>query len=116
MVVKILSDLRKRVENCTSVDEALEYIDESIDKAPKFTPLSVAYPKEHFYDDGFVDPSDPVLVLTKNGDYVVTRYWGNRKSKEDEKKAGKLPKYLDWVDARLWDEDIDSWMPLPVKK
>lgn len=60
-------------------------------------------PKERFYEDGCVEPSDDVLVLTKYNSYKVSRYWGNRRNKRD---------YYDWVDIKCRKDEVVAWKPI----
>ena len=62
-------------------------------------------PSEKDYDDGYVEPSDDVLVFTKYGSCKVSRYWGNRRNQRD---------YYDWVDIKLRTDEVIAWMPLPA--
>ena len=61
-------------------------------------------PKEKVCDDGYVEPSDAVLVFTKYGSCKVSRYWGNRRNKRD---------YYDWVDIDYRKKEVLAWQPLP---
>lgn len=67
-------------------------------------PCSERLPEERDYYDGYVEPSDAVLVFTKYGDCKVSRYWGNRRNQRD---------YYDWVDIKYRTNDVLAWMPLP---
>ena len=68
-------------------------------------PCSERMPEEKVYNDGFSEPSDDVLVFTKDGDCKVSRYWGNRRNKRD---------YYDWVDIKCRKDDVVAWQPLPA--
>ena len=71
------------------------------------------YPKERFLEDGYVEPSDAVLLQRVDGTMCVSRYWGNRRSKASDEASCRGPEYCDWVDAELWDDEVLAWMPLP---
>lgn len=83
-------------------------------KTGRWTPVSEGLPKEHVCNDGYIEPSDPVLITTKSGNITVSRYWGSRRSKITEESEERGPKYYDWVDAELWEDDVIAWMPLPL--
>lgn len=68
-------------------------------------PCSERLPDEKVYDDGYVEPSDDVLVYTRYGNRKVSRYWGNRRNKRD---------YYDWVDIKCRKNEVLAWMPLPA--
>lgn len=65
-------------------------------------------PKENVWDDGYVEPSDYVLVFGDCGEYGVSRYWGNRKSKAENPNS-----YKDWMDLDWIAQKPIAWMPLP---
>ena len=65
-------------------------------------------PKENICDDGYVEPSDYVLVFGDQGDYGVSRYWGNRISKKENPNS-----FSDWMDLDWYVEKPIAWMPLP---
>ena len=71
-------------------------------------PVSKRLPKEHLCDDGYVEPSDYVLVWGDHGNYGVSRYWGNRKSKSESPNT-----YKDWMDLDWVVQKPIAWMPLP---
>ena len=70
----------------------------------KWIPVSERLPKEHTCGDGFIDPSEYVLVQMKSGYMKVSRYWGSREKYRDRP----------WIDLSYptTDEAI-AWMPLP---
>lgn len=74
----------------------------------KWISVKDGLPKEHICDDGYVEPSDYVLVWGDHGNYGVSRYWGNRKSKIEN-----LNSYKDWVDLDWVVQKPIAWMPLP---
>lgn len=91
------SALRERIARLPSVTPTQRWI--SVDKE---------LPKENVWDDGYVEPSDYVLVWGDCGEYGVSRYWGNRQSKSVSPDAFK-----DWVDLNWVAEKPIAWMPLP---
>ena len=74
----------------------------------RWIPVSERLPEEHLCDDGYVEPSDYVLVLGDHGNYGVSRYWGNRRSKPESPNTHK-----DWVDLDWMVQKPIAWMPLP---
>lgn len=74
----------------------------------EWIPVTERLPKEHLCKDGYIEPSDYVLVWGDYGNYGVSRYWGNRCSK------AKSPNtYKDWVDLDWVAQKPIAWMPLP---
>ena len=65
-------------------------------------------PEENICDDGYVEPSDYVLVFGDHGEYGVSRYWGNRKTKKDNPDS-----FSDWMDLKWCIQKPIAWMPLP---
>lgn len=63
-------------------------------------PCSKKLPEEDVLEDGYVEPSEAVLVLTKYNSYKVSRYWGNRRNKRD---------YHDWVDIEYRKNEVIAW-------
>lgn len=84
---------------CDAIDLVLD-----LPSAQQWTPCSEGFPEEHLCDDGYVEPSDYVLVWGDHGNYGVSRYWGNRRSKSD---------YKDWLDLDWIAQKPIAWMPLP---
>ena len=80
-----------------------------------WTPIAKGYPRENICDDGYIEPSNMVLVTKTNGELALTRYWGNRTSKNLEILNNEKPKYHDWLDIDCNDEDILAWMPFDIK-
>lgn len=76
----------------------------------RWIPVSEELPKEWKFisNDGYVGPSDYVLVLGDYGMYGISRYWGNRKSKTENPDSFK-----DWIDLDWVEEKPIAWMPLP---
>ena len=75
----------------------------------EWTPVAEGLPDEHYLDDGWVDPSRPVLVYLSFHVYRISRYWGHRKTKGTGNYV--IP---DWVDLEEYDsENVVAWMPLP---
>ena len=63
-------------------------------------PVSERMPEEDVLEDGYAEPSEAVLVLTKYNSYKVSRYWGNRRNKRD---------YHDWVDIKYRKNEVIAW-------
>ena len=74
----------------------------------KWIPVSERLPEEHLCDDGYVEPSNYVLVCGDCGGYGISRYWGNRRSKSKDPNT-----YKDWVDLNWAVQKPIAWMPLP---
>ncbi len=64
-------------------------------------------PEERKCNDGYIEPSDYVLVVGNNGSYGVSRYWGNRRSKGDSPNT-----YKDWMDLDWVAQKVIGWMPI----
>ena len=96
-----------------SGNETMEVVDvndikalPSVTPATKWTPVSESFPKEHIYDDGYVEPSETVLVQLNNGEMKTSRYWGSRESRKDEP----------WIDLSYPTTlEVVAWRPLPNK-
>ena len=71
-------------------------------------PVSERLPKENTLDDGYVEPTDYVLVWGDHGNYGVSKYLGNRKSKIENPNG-----YKDWMDLDWIMQKPIAWMPLP---
>ena len=74
----------------------------------RWIPVSERLPEEFICDDGYVEPSDYVLVWGDHGNYGVSRYWGNRKSKIENPNS-----YKDWMDLDWVEQKPRAWMLLP---
>ena len=74
----------------------------------RWIPVSERLPEEFICDDGYVEPSDYVLVWGDNENYGVSRYWGNRRSKIEDPNS-----YKDWMDLNWVVQKPIAWMPLP---
>lgn len=72
-----------------------------------FIPVEERLPKEHILDDGYVEPSDYALVLGDCKSLGVSRYWGNRRSKETNPDT-----YKDWMDLDWVGEKVIAWIPI----
>ena len=81
----------------------LDYIT-FVDDNNGWIPCSERLPKEKVYDDGYVEPSEDVLVYTRYGNRKISRYWGSRRNKRD---------YYDWVDIKCQKNEVIAWQPLP---
>ena len=75
---------------------------------PRWIPVSERLPEEYLCNDGYIEPSDYVLVWGDHGNYGVSRYWGNRRSKSESSNT-----YKDWVDLDWVVQKPVAWMPLP---
>lgn len=70
----------------------------------KWIPVSESFPKEHVCDDGYIEPSETVLVQLNNGEMKTSRYWGSRESRKDEP----------WIDLSYPTTlEAVAWQPLP---
>ena len=96
-----------------SGNETMEVVDvndikalPSVTPATKWTPVSESFPKEHIYDDGYVEPSETVLVQLNNGEMKTSRYWGSKESRKNEP----------WIDLSYPTTlEVVAWRPLPNK-
>ena len=118
MIEKILERLKDKQNYCdmradldeyydgkaSAFDEAIRIVQE-VAKDGGWIPCSERLPEERDYDDGYVEPSEPVLVFTKYNECRVSRYWGNRRNKRD---------YYDWVDIKHSTHEVIAWQPLPA--
>ena len=76
---------------------------------PHWIPVSERLPKENYLDDGYVEPSQPVLVYMSYHTCKISRYWGHRKSKGTSDYV--IP---DWMDLEEYDGDnVIAWRELP---
>lgn len=80
----------------------------SVTSQPRWIPVSERLPEEYLCNDGYIEPSDYVLVWGDHGNYSVSRYWGNRRSKSESPNT-----YKDWVDLDWVVQKPVAWMPLP---
>jgi hypothetical protein len=99
----IIEELSAKLASAKERDEQY-YKDVPDTNVGKWIPVSEKLPEEKFCDDGYVEPSDTVLVFTKYGSCKVSRYWGNRRNKRD---------YYDWVDIDYRKKEVLAWQPLP---
>lgn len=83
-------------------------VKDGLEQEPKWIPVTERLPKEHLCNDGYIEPSDYVLVWGDHGSYGVSRYWGNRRSKSERPDT-----YRDWTDLEWVVEKPIAWMPLP---
>ena len=106
----------EELENiCVNGDEYILDLLADIKNAPSVTsmqtrwiPVSERLPEEFICDDGYVEPSDYVLVWGDHGNYGVSRYWGNRRTKISNPNSFK-----DWMDLDWVVQKPIAWMPLP---
>ena len=76
---------------------------------PHWIPVAERLPKENYLDDGYVEPSQPVLVYMSYHTCKISRYWGHRKSKGTSDYV--IP---DWMDLEEYDGDnVIAWRELP---
>jgi len=88
------------------IDDIKELL--SVTSQPRWIPVSERLPEEYLCNDGYIEPSDYVLVWGDHGNYGVSRYWGNRRSKSESPNT-----YKDWVDLDWVVQKPVAWMPLP---
>jgi len=88
--------------------ECRDYVVKALEQEPRWITVSERLPEEFICDDGYVEPSDYVLVWGNHGNYGVSRYWGNRKSKAENPNS-----YKDWMDLDWVVQKPIAWMPLP---
>ena len=88
-------------------EEQYKKIDSNL-KEPQWISCSDMLPKENICDDGYVEPSDYVLVFSDHGAYGVSRYWGNRRTKKENPCS-----FSDWMDLEWKVQNPIAWMPLP---
>jgi hypothetical protein len=83
-----------------------EYVESN---EPHWIPVEQDLPKENYLDDGYVEPSQPVIVYMNYHAYKISRYWGHRKSKGTSDYV--IP---DWMDLEEYDGDnVIAWRELP---
>ena len=108
--LKIMCD-KCPMYNCVTGCSSYRHIEKMPSVTPKQTrwiPVSERLPEEGICDDGYVEPSDYVLVWGDHGNYGVSRYWGNRKTKTENPNS-----YKDWMDLEWVVQKPIAWMPLP---
>ena len=89
---------------CKDIDEQ-----PTIHLEPHWIPVTERLPEENYLDDGYVEPSQPVLVYMSYHTCKISRYWGNRKSKGTSDYV--IP---DWMDLEEYDGDnVIAWRELP---
>jgi len=105
-VLKILEGAKDEQGNVpfTIVKKAIE----KLKVEPEWTSVAEKLPKEHICEDGYVQPSKYVLVIDNYGNYGISRYWGNRRSKPSC--AFTFP---DWMDLDQDTQDVIAWTYLP---
>lgn len=82
---------------------------EKLATEPEWVPVAEGLPKEKICEDGYVQPSKYVLVIDNYGNYGISRYWGNRRSK------ASCSCFPDWMDLDEDSQDVAKWMPLPPR-
>ena len=76
---------------------------------PNWIPVTERLPEENYLDDGYVEPSQPVLVYMSYHACKISRYWGNRKSKGTSDYV--IP---NWMDLEEYEGDnVIAWRELP---
>lgn len=91
-------------DGCGSIPFAI--VKKAIEKLmvePEWIPVSERLPKEHICEDGYVEPSKYVLVIDCYGNYGISRYWGNRRSKTS------YSCFPDWMDLDHDTQDVIAW-------
>ena len=106
--IKVLNDIKHHYQLQAhgfqmSLDMAIKALEQT-----RWIPVSEMLPEEFICDDGYVEPSDYVLVWGDHGNYGVSRYWGNRKSKIENPNS-----YKDWMDLDWVEQKPIAWMLLP---
>ena len=92
-------------------DDFIQARDMAIDSLsqPQWISVTERLPEENYLDDGYVEPSQYVLVYMSYHVCKVSRYWGHRKTKGTSDYV--IP---DWMDLEEHDGDnVLAWMPLP---
>lgn len=98
---------RRELAELTSVIPSYNSVKTELEQT-RWIPISERLPEEGICDDGYVEPSDYVLVWGDHGNYGVSRYWGNRKTKTENPNS-----YKDWMDLEWVVQKPIAWMPLP---
>ena len=107
----LLKDIQNGIDETNfldrcAIDMAIEALKEP--KHGEWIPCSERLPEENICDDGYVEPSDYVLVFDDHGNYGVSRYWGNRRTKKENPYS-----FPDWLDLKVNAQNPIAWMPLP---
>lgn len=105
MTSLLIADCLKRLP---SVTPSYNSVKTELEQQTRWIPVSERSPEEFICDDGYVEPSDYVLVWGDHGNYGVSRYWGNRKTKTENPNS-----YKDWMDLDWVVQKPIAWMPLP---
>ena len=91
-----------------AIEMAIEALKES-QSEPHWISVTERLPKENYLDDGYVEPSQPVLVYMSYHTCKISRYWGHRISKGTSDYV--IP---DWMDLEEYDSDnVIAWRELP---
>ena len=107
--MKIKVPIPKAAKQARENNEALDVAIKALKNEPHWIPVEHDLPKENYLDDGYVEPSQPVLVYMSYRTCKISRYWGHRKSKGTSDYV--IP---DWMDLEDYEGDnVIAWMPLP---
>lgn len=84
-----------------ALTDNIDYLKEKLDelKISQWIPTKEQLPKQNICDDGYLEPSEPVLIQTINNTFYVSRYWEKYKS-------------WSWIDIPKYIEAV-AWMSLP---
>ena len=82
MAIKVLE--QEPCEDCVSRKEFLDILSHYVTQETRWIPVSESLPKERFCDDGWVEPSDTVLIQFNNGEMTTSSYWGSNPRHKDE--------------------------------
>ena len=107
----LMKDVRENSESYFADDFAEFWVNRqpTIQPEPHWIPVTERLPEENYLDDGYVEPSQPVLVYMSYHTCKISRYWGHRKSKGTSDYV--IP---DWMDLEDYEGDnVIAWMPLP---
>ena len=107
--MKIKVPIPKAAKQARENNKALDVAIKALKNVPHWIPVTERLPEENYLDDGYVEPSQYVLVYMSYHVCKVSRYWGHRKTKGTSDYI--IP---DWMDLEEHDGDnVLAWMPLP---